>query len=137
MRKIVSIILLPLFLLSNFGLVLSAHMCSGEVVESVISFAPEGLSCGMSASGNEDKAPQTNIDSKNCCENSYRGFQIKDKFKMPKLRSEQVQAPLIAILYVSLTHFYSLEQDEELNGSYYTPPLLSQDVLVLIQSFLL
>ena len=124
-------------LLSNIGVVLSAHLCNGEVFESVISFSHEELDCGMSTSACKVIPHQTGVHAKNCCDDSYQEFQVEDKFKGPKVRSEQIQAPLIAILYVSLTNFYSLVQDEELNGSYYTPPLLSQDVPVLIQSFLI
>ena len=138
MKKVVSIVLITLLLLSNFGIVLSAHWCNGEVFDTSLSFFEEDLNCGMSVDSCEDASTtNSSVYANNCCENSSQQFVVEDNYKESKSVSIIEEVNLLTVFYISLLNFSAADDVVKAEYQNYSPPLLSQDVQVLMQSFLI
>lgn len=136
MKNVLSILLIPLLLLSNFGIVLSAHLCNGEVVSTSLSIFAEDLNCGTTEDSCADISINNNsVNAKSCCENTIQQYVIEDNYKEPKSINITQKVSFLTYFYISLLSFSTVDDVFKAEYKNYSPPLLSQDVQVLMQSF--
>lgn len=139
MKKILSITLACILLLSNTGFTMATHYCGGEAVESKLMLVKHALDCGMSGMKEACEAEMPHgqqLSPEPCCQNEFQTFQVDDTFKIPAIEAAPdwvfvaafVQSFILPALYTSNT----LPQYAD-----YTPPLPEQDIQVLFQSFLI
>ncbi len=82
MRKIISISLSLLLLVSSANLTLATHFCAGKAVETELSLVKGGVGCGM-ADAEKLAAVDTDIAQFSpvpCCENTYQVIAVEDDF---------------------------------------------------------
>jgi hypothetical protein len=122
-----------LVILSSMSFTFNMHLCMGEL-ESV-GFMNQAPTCEMqskSCHGDDSK------DSKeDCCENEKLVMQGQDE--LPKTTTfQQSQPEMVAVLYLLVSYLTSTPELPVKNTHKdYIPPLLQQDIPVLIQSFLI
>ena len=137
-KRIFSIFLTLLFIVTNVGYSFATHYCRGEVQNQGLFFLhARDIGCGM------EKAEQpancahhgTAWSKKNCCEDDWQIFQITDDYTSSSAGEIAVAAatPLITVVF----DIYLLEETSSLEYFNYRPPLLQRDISVLVQSFLL
>lgn len=148
MKKILSIFLLFVFLIGNFGIMIASHYCDGKVSQSTLMLVEEemdcimGEDCGMEMSScpmhqkkQEDPTKQ-NLKTDNCCENQFTELKVKDNFQY-----ENTNIQLNAdFLFAFVTTFSQLNFNEHVSPvTYYdiSPPLPPVDIIVRVQSFLI
>lgn len=137
MKKILSIIIAAVFLVSSVGVSIGTHYCGGKVHERSLLLAYNDMSCGMENTDQDSPCENTGATfSKNCCENDSQSIKIEDEYQGSsfkiKLDHNFTAAFLLACINVIST-------DTAVNASYryYKPPKLKKNLFVLVQSFLL
>lgn len=138
MKKVVSIILAALLLVSNIGFSKNVHYCAGIAVKSTVSVGLHKLDCGMQGMDlncESDYSDQTTVQKRSCCENEHQIFQLKEEVKVQP--SYELQ-PLFVVAFV---HTFLVpvfvSSAEQTNHTAYTPPIWDKDLNILFQNFLI
>lgn len=141
MDRLVAIFLSFLILTTNVGLTFATHYCGGKAVKAKIMFGSADLSCGMTEEETTqfcDRNSQSpTIRTNGCCENQYVQLEIEDDYNGPTSVENTVDYNFIAAFVISYISLYSFNAFNEVEFLNYSPPLLKQDIPVLIQSFLI
>ncbi len=132
-----------LIVVSTSGVAISKHLCNGEVKDIAVFHKAEscdhvGKSVTMNCPIHEGMVIQVNDDGNNCCSDTIELLkddqpQIDVKpFEMPFL--QWVFLPLILYLEINPSLLVVTElKDQHLH----LPPLINQEIPILLQSFLL
>lgn len=139
MKRFISIFLSLLMLASSSGVTLATHYCGGEAAKSAILLGHSDLNCDMEkmdeACENDAKVhPQ--LKSQQCCENHYTSVDADDTIT-PK---QVLNSPDLKFFAAFVFTYLELNSSDTNNINpflSYSPPLLTQDVCILHQSFLL
>ena len=135
MKRLLSISLAFLLLLSNMGLSIASHYCGGHKVLSELVIGSKKLNCGMKAMVCKNNNHAPSIQKKHCCDNELLSLDSKDNFNS-NLHQLDVNAPfLIAFVYSYLQFHFPTKEKGHL--PVYSPPVLKIDRLVMFHSFLL
>ena len=133
MKKILSILLATVFLITSTGFTISSHKCGGKTHNQSLDFIAKDLNCGMETSGQELCEKNTVKD--NCCENEFQHFKVTEEFQTSTALKKLNNRFLIAFTSsIKLFIENNTTLDKQQN---YTPPLPDKDIPVLIQSFLI
>lgn len=140
LKAIVSVFFAAIFLAANLQLHIGTHYCGGEAVMSEIVFGHPELTCGMTKEGNsceqEINYHSNTLTKKECCQTEFSAIQIEEEFntkiKLEKLiqKSFDLANNLFSLLHSFSSTTYSFKPDRP-------PPLISQDLQVLFQTFLI
>ncbi len=108
MRKVLSILLLLVFLLGTANLSVIRHFCGGRVAEVKLSILGDA-SCGMdtdkgACASNDFCASGTGISKKPCCENELSQISITDDYK-PASNKELTNLQSLVIAFHSSNIF--------------------------------
>ncbi len=138
MKRIISIFLSLIILVSSTGLTLSTHYCLGRAVDTELMLGNQNLSCGM---GDMDAICETAGDVTSfmptgCCDNDHFSIQIKDDFEKVTSKIFFEKHFLYALTYTYLFNNQIQAEQEVAHLEIYPPPL-EQDYQSLYQSFLL
>ena len=136
MRKVTSVIIAIVMLVTTSGFTISSHFCAGKRVKTAVSVIGNAdVSCGMEKEKKENNCDTKQIRS-NCCKDEFHKIQIDQNYthQITKVQfSSQFTVAFATILYdllfnpsgyIRLIHTHS-------------PPLLVKDIPVLVQSFLI
>ncbi|MFO7822627.1 MAG: hypothetical protein R6V72_01720 [Cyclobacterium sp.] len=132
-KKIATLFLTLTVLLSSVSFTLNRHLCMGELEKVSLFNAAE--KCNMhnkACHGEEDENSK-----EDCCEEEKLVVQGHDELiKAPVF--QQAQPEMVAVLYL-IVSFLSYHNGlvENVPHQHYAPPLIPQDIPVLIQSFLI
>ena len=124
-------------LTSHLGFAVGTHYCGGHAVESKLMLGHSHMDCGM---GDMDKDCERKTDSKTyldkvpCCENEYLSMEVEDEFK-PGLEQSKVSVDFVASFVITFLDRF-LDQEEP-QYSDYDPPLVTRDISILHQVFLI
>lgn len=79
MKKVLSILIVALVLLSGMHLSLANHICGGKIVATKVSFDKEKASCGMA----NDFSTESNIATfkTNCCHDKISSFMVDNQYQ--------------------------------------------------------
>lgn len=140
LKAILSVFLAAIFLAANLQLHVGTHYCGGEAVKYEIVSGHSELTCGMTKEDNscEEKFiyGSNAFSEKECCQNEFSSLQIEEEFnyKIQLVNVIQKSIDLTEQIDLSLFTFssntYSFKPDRP-------PPLISQDLQVLFQTFLI
>lgn len=135
MKKIFSISLAFILLLSNVGFTMGTHFCGGLPVKSELMIGHSHLDCGMGEMERQDCGDDLQVKAKPCCENQYQTLEIEDDFKVSKASLDL--SPVFVVAYIE--SFLNLAFSDSTKTQYvnYSPPLLLRDIPVLNQVFLI
>ncbi len=133
-----SFFLIFIVLLGTVGINYDSHYCGGILVDEQLSIIPSDLSCGMSMNQGieiNSSDESTTYISQVCCENEHLGFQISDDYNDYQAASFQFISnssfPEIEVEYIS----FPQERDYVFFG--YSPPPLTENILLVKESFLI
>ncbi|MBD3626524.1 hypothetical protein [Cyclobacterium sp.] len=132
-QKIATLFLSLIVLLSSMSFTLNRHLCMGEIEK--VSLFKEVKACKMHAkSCHDDKSESSK---KDCCENEQLIVQGQDELTKASI-FKQPQPEMSAVLYLLVAYFtVNTVQPDVVPHQHYAPPLIRQDIPVLIQSFLI
>jgi len=124
-------------LTSHLGFAVGTHYCGGHAVESKLMLGHSHMDCGM---GDMDKDCARKTDSKTyldkvpCCENEYLSMEVEDEFN-PGLEQSKLSMDFVASFVI--TYLDRFLDQEEPQYSDYDPPLVTRDISILHQVFLI
>ncbi len=130
MKKTFAVLLSLIVLLSSLNFSLSAHYCGQTIVD--VALFGEAEACPMAAEMNCDS------DEKPCCANRNIIIEGEDYLSSKSFEKQEVEK--VEILLAQLEYPIELLLEEKQTNAfvkYYTPPLIEQDITLVIQSFLL
>ncbi|BBE15903.1 hypothetical protein AQPE_0039 [Aquipluma nitroreducens] len=79
MKKLLSISIALLMLLSGMQLTISQHYCGGELAQSKVSLTGHVASCGMETATDDCAQPGNHVES-NCCSNKVSVYEIDHNY---------------------------------------------------------
>lgn len=125
-------------LTSHLGFAVGTHFCGGLAVEAKLMIGHEHLDCGMADMDKECERKSDGkayLDKSPCCENEYLTIEVEDEFK-PSVEQTALSFEFVTAFVVSYLDFFS--NDEE-NGQLaeYDPPLVTEDISILHQVFII
>tara|TARA_B100000609_G_C17115356_1_gene381980 strand:+ start:210 stop:590 length:381 start_codon:yes stop_codon:yes gene_type:complete len=125
-------------LTSHVGFAVGTHFCGRLAVEVKLMIGHEHLDCGMAdmdkeCEGKSDE--KAHLDKMPCCENEYLNIEVEDEFK-PSVDQTALNFDFVAAFVVSYLEIFSSDQE---NPRYtaYDPPLVTQDIPILHQVFII
>lgn len=146
--RFIALTLAFLMLFTSVGFAVDMHYCQGKLKS--VSFFGKAKTCHeMSDTASMKNCPHhqkimeqkegCSIDKKDCCSNKTVYFQSDQDQQVQTsdfVVSKQLQQFVIAYVAAFFTNDFSIESDA-VSFVLYKPPLISRDIYVLVQSFLL
>jgi len=142
LRKIVSISLAFLLLVSTSGVAYAQHFCGNYLAKTLFTLDHDDdhLHCGMEMQNPPSCDTDTNqshkLSRKNCCENHFSKIEIDDNYNgnSLELHIDKVFLAAYAIVFVA-----KIQEDKATINSFkhYKPPIPDKDIPVLYQTFLI
>lgn len=125
-------------LTSHVGFAVGTHFCGGLAVEAKLMIGHEHLDCGMADMDKECEGKsdgKSHLDKVPCCENEYLNIEVEDEFR-PGVDQTALNFDFVAAFVVSYLEIFSSDQE---NPRYtaYDPPLVTQDIPILHQVFII
>ncbi|WP_020529701.1 HYC_CC_PP family protein [Flexithrix dorotheae] len=140
MKKILSIFLTFLLLISQVGLTMATHYCAGEAVESQLMLVAGHIGCGMEEDIKEDceNLPAAQVlQAQSCCDSDFQVFQNDEDLDHAKSKINLNLSISIIFIQSFYAAFISAEEQVFYQPDYPSPPRLKQDFQVLFQTFLI
>ena len=139
MTKSPAIFLAVLMLVSNISITLGKHYCGGKAVKTAFSLGPHELGCGMATMDTpcKDFSQEQAVKRKRCCENKYLRISVENNYDPPANIKANISPEFISAFFSTYLSFYTSHEREQIQYLNYSPPLLSRDIPVLVQSFLI
>ncbi|MEQ9304969.1 MAG: hypothetical protein RJQ14_13755 [Marinoscillum sp.] len=136
MKKVVSISLTLILLLGNIGITHGTHFCGGQAVLSEFMIGQELMDCGMDMMEMRHSNEASSFSIPDCCANEYISADTGEALK-PQLTGKKI-LPLQTVVLPVLLYAVEFSRSTDPNLTLIpSPPLIDQDIPVLIQSFLL
>lgn len=135
LHKIISVALSLTVLFSTLSFTVGKHYCMGQMVN--MSFFGETSGCDMPVE--EDRCPTSEKKAKktNCC------FDVVDVVKSANSELKQEQPftafaiKFVTAYFYTLTNFFEVLYEKDIPFKGYLPPLITYDIQVLFESFLI
>lgn len=120
------------------GFSFAAHYCGGKAVKMNLVLDSYTLDCGMKKMkpSCENEQDETNVKKKGCCENEMFSLQVEDDYQR-SLNQPSLDFDFVFSFVHTFIQVLASQIDLKAPFAEYSPPLRSQDVLVLFQSFLI
>lgn len=137
MKQFSAILLTLLMFFTNMNITLATHFCGDKAVETSFVFNSEEIGCGMEEMEKEcnSTSSQSTVKSKGCCKNEYTQISTENSLNVPVSQISQGQNNFI----IALVHIFStstlFSTSFKSNYNLYSPPLVPQDIPILVQSF--
>jgi len=107
MKKVFSILMVCLFLISGMHVTIATHFCGGVVAASKISLSGELASCGMEGTENSNTVPGNYLTS-NCCQDKVLVYNIDDNYTPSVSVIKELSNNILQVFYIPLSFsFYS------------------------------
>ncbi len=125
-----------ILLLSNVGFTYGTHFCMGRAVKSEVMLGPEYLDCGMGMMDRDDHSGGVQFSEPECCENQYVTAETDNQFNsnVSVATDNLMVTTALAFALYQVIIIPEAVQPFVLDTS---PPLPDQEIILLIQSFLL
>ena len=138
MKRVFAIFLSLLMLTTNVSLTFATHYCRGKAVKTQVSILGHSdIGCGMEGDSKSCDNSQMPSITSNCCQDKFVELSIEDDYSNPAIITTNVDFQFVAAFVISYINLYSFDASNEAEYLNYSPPLLKQDIPVLIQSFLI
>ncbi|MCM4169790.1 hypothetical protein KCTC52924_03567 [Arenibacter antarcticus] len=134
--RITTFLLAVFILFSTFSFTVDMHFCSNRLVDMAIFSSAE--SCKDIAQNKDNTSKQcTSIQEKDCCDNQTFVKEGDDTFKKSNtIIGVETLVFLNTFFYSHINRFEGLEEDA-VSFQAYRPPLLSSDIIILNETFLI
>lgn len=116
MKKILSISVALLMLLSGLQLTVSRHYCGGELADSKVSLSGHVASCGMEGETDECAQPGDHVES-SCCNNQVSVYTVDHNFAPSFTSFKAFEQPVLQVFiipevqnfnaFTAYNHFYT------------------------------
>lgn len=116
MKKILSISVALLMLLSGLQLTVSRHYCGGELADSKVSLSGHVASCGMEGETDECTQPGNHVES-SCCNNQVSVYTVDHNFAPSFTSFKSFEQPVLQVFilpevqnfnaFIAYNHFYT------------------------------
>lgn len=138
MKKIISIFLSILMLLSTSGMAYAQHFCSGMEIMSKITLGEKQLSCSMDDAVEDSCDYSSNShEESDCCEDNITKILIDENFAKASSDLELDKTFVAAFISVFVLNEVEISSVENSTFSNYFPPPLEQDLTILYETFLI
>ena len=134
MKKIISIALSCLLLISSTGLTYATHFCGGHAVESKIMVGEKDLGCQMAVAETTSDCDVISRPTA-CCENDYASIDLEDNFNIQLV--DNLHFEVFVQSTFEFTSARSLVIGNIRNYHDYVPPPLIDDYQVHYSTFLI
>lgn len=140
MKKLISIFLSMLLLVSSSGMAYARHLCGGMEINAEITFGEKHLSCGMDkeVENSSDCCGDSEVFEENhCCENLIAKVQTDDNFTKASsdLEASKIFNAISAQIFV--LDVSKIIAPKTISFAEYNPPPLLQDLNILYETYLL
>jgi len=138
-KRIFSISLALLMLVSSVGFSMNTHFCGGEAVKSTFTLGLHNPDCGMAMMEMEcEKVPskEDQLTKKPCCENHHQLLQLDENADIQAFSIEVNSVFFVAFIDAFVQPVLFADQSL-VHTSYYPPPAPDKDIQVLFQTFLI
>ena len=126
LKKILSISIALLMLLSGLQLTVSRHYCGGELADSKVSMLGHIASCGMEDETEECTQPGNHIES-TCCNNQVSVYSVDHNFTPSFSEFKSFEQPVLQIFILhEILNFNTLT----IHSNFYTDVSPPTDLLV-------
>jgi len=139
LKKLISISLALLLLVSNISFAINTHFCGGIAVKNSFSFGLHNPDCGMNDTTEncEARNSQSNqLKVKPCCENQHQLLNLDDNTNLHSASSSLSASFFVAFVHTFIAPNVFVEQRTIDNFSFLHPKP-DKDLKVLFQSFLI
>ncbi len=118
------------------GFAIGTHFCGGMAVETELMIGYQHLDCGMGmASDCETPSDSDSIlMDKHCCDNDYYSVEVEEDFQSAESTVE-INVEFVAAYVITL--LYSASEQDLPTYINYDPPLVSEDISILHQVFII
>jgi hypothetical protein len=138
MKRILAISLAALILFMSVGLSVGNHYCDGVLASSSLTMIHDVEGCGMELEVQEACANTSrSVEKKNCCSEDYLQLKLDDNFNKTSTQNLSIDFEFVAAFVVTYLDLYSFKNANTPEYLDYSPPLLSSDVQVMNQTFLI
>jgi len=134
LKKILSISLTLILLLSNVGFTYGTHFCMGMAVKSEVMLGHEHLDCGMGMMDMDTHSEGMHFSESECCDNQYVTAETDNQFKpdVSVTGGDLMTTAAFAFILYHVVVVPAAEQTFILDTS---PPLPDQEIFLLNQVF--
>lgn len=102
MKKILSILIASLLLLSVMHISIATHYCGGKVAAVKYSLTGVKASCGMEVNEDVEKVTQFTA---NCCEDEVSVYALKDDYRLSSFQIKEIKEILLQYTPVAVSLF--------------------------------
>lgn len=134
MKKVASILLTLLFLMSTSHLSFATHFCGGTAFKHGLVLDVNDFGCGMEDEITHEETDDCDIEN-NCCGNETLDLTIQDNFQ--NIDNQDFSSHYFVLTKVATIIFTVTTTKNVVAYTDYTPPLPEKDIPVLFQSFLI
>ena len=139
-HQIGSLVLALVVIITTMGVTVHKHYCKGRLVETAVfvktkhSHCEQKMAMKMDHCQMHDSKPIAKDD---CCSEKSEFYLIDDLCNITELSVEFKSLSLQAVVLYFVTDLFSDQENILITHKKYKPPLIAQDVHILVQSFLL
>lgn len=134
-HKILSIILICAVLLTTTSFVADMHFCCNKLVD--IAVLGKAKPCNEKIQKKEKPSKKCNIGDKDCCSNSTFVNEGDDDLKKVAIEFNTETFVFLHTFFYSYINLYKSLEKKVTPFLNYIPPLISKDILVLHETFLI
>ncbi len=143
--KTLNIVLAFFFLISSSGLIVNKHFCQKELKSTSLFVSPQSCheknkskSCHHSQQKTASCQHQSAEEENQCCNTASEYIKLEQDQPQPFLASDWVNQPaLLGVLFVALQINPPASKATSLHYLSYKPPIVRENISVLLQTFLL
>lgn len=133
LHKITAILLALLVLISTLSFTVAKHYCMGEVVST--SFFGEAKGCDMPK--DDCKSYEEVIKKEDCCSDTLEVVKSNNLQLKKEVEFSASSVKLLATFVISYSKFFEDKQLKNIPFNGYSPPLITYDLQVLHDTFLI
>jgi len=121
MKKLITIPLALLILISGMHFTVATHYCGGKIAATKISFSGKVASCGMIHDMNSGAATETSLASK-CCENEISVYTIDNNYSPSAFNMKEITQNILQVLYIPQGFSFYSNYPSFTNSTNESPP---------------
>ena len=140
LNQIASLVLALVVISATMGVTVNKHYCQGRLVETAVFVKTKHAHCQQIITSKKQPCPYhviSNSKEEQCCSEESEFYQVEDLTNISKLSVKFQPVLFQAEIIYMVTDIFSLQENNFHTYKKYKPPLIAQDVTVLVQSFLL
>ncbi|MDX5417766.1 MAG: hypothetical protein LPK09_01020 [Hymenobacteraceae bacterium] len=135
-RTILTLSLALLVVLSSLGMTITQHLCAGEVMSTA--FFSHSAACEMEKQRESLPDCHKPVMDDDCCQDQTVLLEVEDEQQLsPTFKLSIPDMSFIAAFTAVWSALFEIYEPAHTHVPDYAPPLLAQDIPVLVQSFLL